>query len=121
MRAVLIGFVLFALVCWASITVAYGIRTALASSADLERRAEEVALFRHQQDPYQDPDMTYPPTALPIFTALVPLESSRVRRVIPSQAARGVPLIRSIGRCLPDRSLGGDSSLKGRDVFVPRF
>jgi hypothetical protein len=82
MRAALIGFVLVALGCWASVSVAYGVRTALDSSADLERRAEEVELFHHRQDPYQDPDMTYPPTALPIFTALVPLESTRLRRLL---------------------------------------
>ena len=43
----------------------------MTDSADLLRRAEEVALFRRRIDPYTDPDMTYPPTAPPIFTVLV--------------------------------------------------
>ena len=78
----MIGCVLLALAGWASVSVVYGVKTALTDSADLERRAEEVDLFRHREDPYQDPDLTYPPTALPIFTALVPTGSPNVRRLI---------------------------------------
>jgi hypothetical protein len=44
---------------------------ALSDSADLIRRSEEVALFVQRADPYDDPDMTYPPTAPPVFTPLV--------------------------------------------------
>jgi hypothetical protein len=44
---------------------------AWADSGDLMRRAEEIGLFVRGQDPYHDPDMTYPPTALPVFTPLV--------------------------------------------------
>jgi hypothetical protein len=44
---------------------------ALSKSDDLMRRAEEISLFVRGLDPYQDPDMTYPPSALPIFTPLV--------------------------------------------------
>jgi hypothetical protein len=44
---------------------------AWADSGDLMRRAEEIGLFVRGQDPYRDPDMTYPPTALPVFAPLV--------------------------------------------------
>lgn len=44
---------------------------ALEDSADLIRRSEEVALFVGGADPFHDPDMTYPPTAPPVFTLLV--------------------------------------------------
>jgi hypothetical protein len=46
-------------------------RHARAKSDDLLRRAEEVQLFLARSDPYADPDSTYPPTALPFFSALV--------------------------------------------------
>ena len=35
------------------------------------RRSEEVGLFLRGVDPYTDPDMTYPPSAPPVFTALI--------------------------------------------------
>jgi Glycosyltransferase family 87 len=44
---------------------------AIAESADLIRRAEEVELLEQRVDPFQDRDLTYPPTALPMFAALV--------------------------------------------------
>lgn len=72
---------LFVLAVLAVVSLGYGARTALRDGADLERRAEEVRLFRNGSDPYTDPDMTYPPTSPPVFTALVPIGSSAVRRV----------------------------------------
>lgn len=51
--------------------VAWGSVHALRDSGDLLRRAEEVALFVAGQDPYADPDLTYPPSALLVFTPLV--------------------------------------------------
>ncbi|HEV3164286.1 MAG TPA: glycosyltransferase family 87 protein [Isosphaeraceae bacterium] len=44
---------------------------ALRKSDDLMRRAEEISLFVKAENPYHDPDMTYPPTALPVFAPLV--------------------------------------------------
>lgn len=44
---------------------------ALGDSADLLRRAKEIQLLLRGSDPYQAPDMTYPPTALPVFAPLV--------------------------------------------------
>jgi hypothetical protein len=62
---------LAALAILAAGSLAWGARNALRDSGDLMRRAEEVALFLDRQDPYTDPDMTYPPPALPVFAALV--------------------------------------------------
>ncbi len=60
--------------------MAWALRPALTSSDDLTRRLEEVALFVAGADPYQDPDMTYPPSAPPVFTALLaPVPESLVR------------------------------------------
>jgi hypothetical protein len=57
-----------------------GARQALSKSDDLMRRFEEVALFVHQADPYDDPDMTYPPSALIVFTPLIaPFSTASVR------------------------------------------
>lgn len=65
----------------AILAVGYGVRTALRDSADLDRRATEVRLFHARLDPYVVPDMTYPPTALPIFAATVPTGSTTTRHV----------------------------------------
>ncbi len=51
--------------------LAWGAAKALSDSADLERRAEEVELVLRRHDPYADPDMTYPPSAEPVFVALI--------------------------------------------------
>jgi hypothetical protein len=66
-RAALIG----ALAVAALAGLAWGTSHALTDSADLLRRAEEVALFLNRIDPYADPDLTYPPSAPPVFAALV--------------------------------------------------
>lgn len=52
-------------------SLAWGARNAFRDSGDLLRRAEEVALLLQGSNPYDDPDMTYPPSALPVFAALV--------------------------------------------------
>jgi hypothetical protein len=44
---------------------------ALSESADLMRRVQEIRLFTQRADPYRDPDMTYPPSALVVFAPLV--------------------------------------------------
>lgn len=63
-------------------SLAWTVRPALADSDDLMRRAEEITLFVEGLDPYQDPDMTYPPSAPPIFTPLVaPFEGPTLRAV----------------------------------------
>lgn len=72
-RAVLLLF----LSLLAAAGLAWGIRPALRDSDDLMRRAEEAALFARGQDPYHDPDMTYPPSAPPIFAPfLVPFAAA---------------------------------------------
>jgi hypothetical protein len=63
-------------------SLAWGAHAALTKDNDLTRRCEEVALFVQQVDPYQDPDMTYPPSALPVFTPLIAPFSPRMVRVI---------------------------------------
>lgn len=96
-----------ALAALASLALAYGVRTALRDSADLERRATEVRLFRGRFDPYAVPDMTYPPTALPIFAATVPTGSTIVRRVtwivfnIVAIAVIGSVVVQTWGRSWP--------------------
>ncbi|MFO0958807.1 MAG: glycosyltransferase family 87 protein [Isosphaeraceae bacterium] len=62
---------LFFLSALALASLAWGIRPALRDSDDLMRRAEEVSLFVRGLDPYDDPDMTYPPSAPPVFTPLI--------------------------------------------------
>lgn len=63
-------------------SLAWGIRSALSSSSDLMLRVEEVDLFLRGLDPYQDPDMAYPPSAPPIFTALIaPFPEAGLRAV----------------------------------------
>lgn len=63
-------------------SLAWGARNALRDSGDLLRRAEEVALLLDGKNPYSDPDMTYPPSALPVFAALVgPFRSLAVLKV----------------------------------------
>lgn len=64
----------------AALSLGWAASRALVDSADLIRRSEEVALFVRGSDPYDDPDMTYPPTAPPVFTALIaPLPSRGLR------------------------------------------
>jgi hypothetical protein len=55
----------------ALVSLAWGAEHALQKSDDLLRRAQEVGLFLERQDPYRDPDSTYPPSALPLFAALI--------------------------------------------------
>lgn len=59
------------LVILALASLAWAGSHALTDSADLDRRAIEASLFLRTVDPYQTPDLTYPPSALPVFTALV--------------------------------------------------
>lgn len=72
---------LIALAILACGSLVYGVKTARVDSADLHRRAEEVQRFLHRQDPYEDEghDNTYPPPALPVFAATVPLGPAPVR------------------------------------------
>ena len=81
-RGVFVWPALLGLAVLAVVSLAYGARTALRDSADLERRAIEVRLFQQRLNPYVVPDMTYPPTALPVFTATVPAGSATVRRTV---------------------------------------
>ncbi|GIW88940.1 MAG: hypothetical protein KatS3mg108_3264 [Isosphaeraceae bacterium] len=55
----------------AAASLSWGMSQALVDSADLLRRVEEVRLFLERVNPYQDPDLTYPPSALPIFALLL--------------------------------------------------
>lgn len=55
----------------AAASLAWGGAHGLASSADLMRRVDEVVLVLGRVDPYQDPDMTYPPTAPAVFVPLI--------------------------------------------------
>ncbi len=68
----------------AAISLAWGSYHALRpdGSADLLRRVQEVALFVQGLDPYDDPDMTYPPTALPVFTPLIAPFGTRAVQVV---------------------------------------
>jgi hypothetical protein len=59
-----LGFLALGSLGWAG-------RNALVKSDDLLRRAEEVGRFTKRIDPYRNQDNTYPPTALPVFTALI--------------------------------------------------
>ncbi len=71
---------LIVLVVLAGFSLRWGGMNALSDSADLERRVEEVDLFVQGQDPFNDPDMTYPPSAPPVFTALiVPIRGTWLR------------------------------------------
>lgn len=67
-RQVLIALPLILLVVG---SLAWGSFHALRTSADLERRLEEVRLVWHQADPYDDPDATYPPQAMLPFTLVL--------------------------------------------------
>ena len=64
----LLLIVLSILALW---SIRWGTGTALRDSADLVRRGEEVRLFLDRVNPYSDPDCTYPPSALPVFAALL--------------------------------------------------
>lgn len=61
-------------------SLAWGVRPALRDADDLMRRVEEGALFVQGRDPYQDPDMTYPPSALPFFAPFVAPLSPTITR-----------------------------------------
>jgi hypothetical protein len=63
--------VLLALVATTAMSLRWGAGQALHDSGDLMRRVEEVSLFLKHHDPYSDPDCTYPPSALPIFAAII--------------------------------------------------
>jgi len=75
----------------------------MTDGADLLRRAEEVDLFVRGVDPYTDPDMTYPPTAPPVFVPLVaPFHGRTLNGVwlglnLAALAALGVGLVRLAG------------------------
>lgn len=81
-RQACVWILLLALALLAALSMRYAVRTAFQDSADLERRAVEAKLFRQGRDPYLVPDMTYPPTAIPVFAALVPIGSKLVRQSI---------------------------------------
>lgn len=83
-RAAIRIALLLSLAGLAAASLVYGVSKARTDSADLERRAEEVQRFLRRQDPYQDDqrDNTYPPSALPVFAALVPVGSPSLRREI---------------------------------------
>lgn len=66
----------------AAASLAWGIRPALRDSDDLSRRAKEAALFVQGLDPYQLPDMTYPPSAPPIFAPWIAPFSPTVLRAV---------------------------------------
>jgi hypothetical protein len=68
------------LVIAAVASLGWGCFHAFRDSADLERRIEEVELFLNRIDPFTDPDMTYPPSAPPIFAALLAPVPSPLRR-----------------------------------------
>ena len=80
--------------------LSWGARKAMTDSADLLRRAEEVDLFRRGIDPYTDPDMTYPPSAPPVFLPLVaPLRGQELKAAwlglnLAALVALGVGLVR---------------------------
>lgn len=58
-------------------SLAWASTKAIGASDDLMRRAEEVRLFLRGANPYDDPDMTYPPSALAVFVPLIgPLAQS---------------------------------------------
>jgi hypothetical protein len=103
---------LAALALLAVASLAWGSLHAIRKSADLMRRAEEVALFVRGLDPYADPDMTYPPTALPVFTPLVaPFDGRSLRIVwlVGNLVALGFVLKSAVGdRC---RSWGRETRL----------
>ena len=61
----------FLLLILAAVSMQWGSQNAIEDSADLLRRAEEVQLFLNHVSPYQDPDCTYPPSALPVFAAIL--------------------------------------------------
>ncbi len=64
----------------AVIGLRWGANHALTDSADLMLRQKEVARFIRGLDPYTLPDMTYPPTAPPIFALLVaPFETAALK------------------------------------------
>lgn len=71
------GLPLGALMLLSAASLAWGSYHALTNSADLMRRVEEVRLVLARENPYQDPDATYPPASMPLFTVLIgPLAAS---------------------------------------------
>ena len=83
------------------LSLSYAVFKGMADSADLERRVEEVALYRDGADPYRDPDNTYPPSALPVFSAAIPVASSGTRRawwIVLNLAALGLLCGSLVGR-----------------------
>jgi hypothetical protein len=59
------------LACLAAWSLHWGCSQSLRDGADLGRRVEEVGLWIRGEDPYADPDATYPPSALPVFAAVL--------------------------------------------------
>jgi hypothetical protein len=70
-RGILAASLLTLLTALAVASLSWSCARALDDSSDLLRRIEEVRLFLARQDPYQDPDLTYPPCAVPIFACLL--------------------------------------------------
>ena len=66
LRLAFLGF----LAILASASLAWGIANALYSSSDLMLRVRESKSFVAGIDPYKIPDMTYPPSASPVFAVL---------------------------------------------------
>lgn len=62
--------------------LAWGWSKGLVDGADLVLRTREVDRFVRGLDPYALPDMTYPPTAPPVFTPLIaPFDAGAVKAV----------------------------------------
>lgn len=98
---------LAALAVLAAGSLAWGGAHALQSTGDLERRVEEVALFLRGVDPYGDPDMTYPPSAPPVFAALIaPFGAGGVKAAwlvlnLAALGASGATIVKGWGRRWP--------------------
>lgn len=70
-RRRLIAFGLFVLLALAALSLAWGSYQAIRKSDDLRLRSFEVAAFVRGEDPYNRPDMSYPPAAPLVFTPLI--------------------------------------------------
>jgi hypothetical protein len=96
-----------ALALLAALGLAWGCEHALATSKDLLYRWAEVARFVRREDPYQLPSMTYPPSALPVFTPLVaPFGREGVKAFwlgmnLAALAALGAAMVRLWGEAWP--------------------
>jgi hypothetical protein len=103
-RPILLPSLLAPLAAWGLL---WGIRHGLTDSADLWRRAEEAALFLARSDPYADPDLSYPPSAAPVFAGLIApfptrfLPAAWVALNLVALAALATGLLRIWGRPWP--------------------